>query len=76
MTVAQMKETYREVTCKRPGSWHITRALFRLLVPVFDGQLAWQNRVDPAFGSEELRAERTDAIGLADCSRSHPVVSM
>ncbi|RED10589.1 uncharacterized protein YbjT (DUF2867 family), partial [Pontivivens insulae] len=55
MTVAQMKETYQAVTAKRPKGWRLPRALFRRLVPEFAEQLAWHNRVNFAFGSEELR---------------------
>ncbi len=76
MTVAQMKETYRTATGRRPKGWRLPRALFRKLVPEFADQLAWHNRVNFAFGSEELRKIKPDALGLAEFLRKHPVASM
>ncbi|RED10641.1 NmrA/HSCARG family protein [Pontivivens insulae] len=76
MTVAQMKDTYRKVTGKRPKGWCLPRALFRKLVPEFAEQLAWHNRVNFAFGNDELRKIKPDAQGLAEFLRKHPVASM
>ncbi len=76
MTVAQMKDTYRAVTGKRPKSWRIPRALFRRLVPEFAEQLDWHNRVNFAFGSEELRKAKPDALGLAEFFEQHSIEAM
>lgn len=76
MTVAQMKDTYRAVTGKRPKGWSIPRAMFRRLVPEFAEQLAWQNQVNFRFGSEELRKVKPDASGLAEFLGKHRIVSM
>ena len=71
MTVPEMKRAYREVTGKRPRGWRIPAAMFRRLVPEFAEQLAWHNRVNFAFGAEELRAVRPDAIGFRSFLESH-----
>lgn len=76
MTVAQMKDTYRAVTGKRPKNWRIPRALFRWLAPEFADQLGWHNEVNFAFGSEELRKAKPDASRLADFFKQHPIASM
>ncbi|WP_219928822.1 hypothetical protein, partial [Pontivivens insulae] len=59
-----------------PKGWRLPRALFRRLVPEFAEQLAWHNRVNFAFGSEELRKIKPDALGLAEFLRKNPVASM
>lgn len=76
MTVAQMKDTYRTVKGKRPKSWQIPRAMFRRLVPEFAEQLAWHNRVNFAFGNEELRRVKPEALGFAEFLDKHPIESM
>lgn len=76
MTVAHMKHAYRVVKGRRPKSWRIPGALFRRLVPEFAEQLAWHNRVNFAFGSEELRQVKPDALGFAAFLAKHPVASM
>lgn len=76
MTVAQMKDTYRAVTGKRPKAWRIPPALFRQLAPEFAQQLAWHNKVNFAFGSEELRMINPHALRLAEFLEKHPVASM
>lgn len=76
VTVSEMKRTYREITGKRPKGWRIPAAMFRKLVPEFAEQLNWHNKVNFAFGSEELRKIKPDALGLAEFLRKHPVASM
>lgn len=76
MTVAQMKSTYRMVTGRRPKSWRIPRAMFRRLVPEFAEQLAWHNQVNFAFGSEELRRVKPDALEFAEFLGKHPITSL
>ncbi|WP_299589527.1 NmrA family NAD(P)-binding protein [uncultured Tateyamaria sp.] len=76
MTVAQMKETYRDATGKRPKTWRLPRALFRRLVPEFAEQLGWHNRVNFAFGSEELRAVKPDALRFEAFLQKHSIASM
>ncbi|MEM8750390.1 MAG: NmrA/HSCARG family protein [Pseudomonadota bacterium] len=76
MTVTQMKATYLAITGKRPKSWRIPRALFRRLVPEFAEQLDWHNRVNFAFGSEELRKVKPDALRLEKFLEQHSIASM
>lgn len=76
MTVKQMKAAYLAITGKRPKSWRIPRAWFRRLVPEFAEQLDWHNRVNFAFGSEELRKVKPDALRLEDFLEKHSITSM
>ncbi|MEX3013949.1 NmrA/HSCARG family protein [Gymnodinialimonas hymeniacidonis] len=76
MTVPEMKRAYREVTGKRPKSWRIPAAMFRKLVPEFAQQLGWHNRVNFAFGPEELRAAKSDTVSFRVFLESHRIESM
>ncbi len=71
-----MKETYRVTTGRRPKSWRIPKALFRRLVPEFAEQLGWHNRVNFAFGSEELRKVKPDALSLREFFEQQLIASM
>lgn len=76
MTVPEMKRTYREVTGKRPKRWHIPAAMFRKLVPEFAEQLGWHNKVNFAFGAEELLAARPDAVRFRGFLEGHHIGGM
>ena len=76
MTVSEMKRTYREVTGKRPKGWRIPAAIFRKLVPEFAEQLNWHNKVNFAFGAQELLAAKPDAVSFRGFLERHQIGRM
>lgn len=76
MTVPEMKRSYREVTGKRPKGWRIPAAMFRKLVPEFAEQLAWHNKANFAFGAQELRAAKPDAVRFQGFLERHQIGRM
>ncbi|WP_395821236.1 NmrA/HSCARG family protein [Devosia sp.] len=76
MTVPEMKRVYREVTGKQPKGWRIPAAMFRILVPEFAEQLAWHNKVNFAFGTQELRAAKPNAVRFRGFLDRHQIGSM
>lgn len=76
MTVPEMKQTYREITGKRPKRWRIPAAMFRKLVPEFAEQLGWHNKVNFAFGADELLAAKPDAVRFREFLERHHIGGM
>ena len=76
LTVHEMKKVYRDVTGRRPKGWRMPAALFRRLAPEFAAQLDWHNRVNFAFGPEEFRRLRPDAIRFRDFLHDNHIEGM
>lgn len=54
MTVSDMKKSYQLITGKNPKKWQLPAMIFKRMVPEFAHQLAWHNKNNFSFGTEEL----------------------
>lgn len=76
LTVGEMKQVYQDVRGLRPKGWRMPAALFRRLAPEFADQLAWHNEVNFAFGPEEFRRLRPEAIRFRDFLSEHGIAGL
>lgn len=61
MTVAEMRETYRRVTGKKPKGWTLPGFVGKLLNATMFQQLAWNNDPGSHFAPEDTRRVYPDA---------------
>jgi uncharacterized protein YbjT (DUF2867 family) len=71
LTVAQMKQIYKNVTGKPPRSWVLPTWLLRIFNKDFAKQLAWQNGPGWTFPLEPSRALHPELTSFEQFLRKH-----